>query len=429
MTATQMRNGRAIERGAATCGSFGALAVVVLAVAAVSSNVAQAQPATETRPPIVLSERASELHRSLLVIDGHNDLPWELRKRAARSFEKLDIAQSQPEIHTDIPRLRAGGLGAQFWSAYVPGTTLREGSALTQTLEQIETIHTMIARYSDTFELALTAEDIQRIHGEGKIASLIGVEGGHAIENSLSVLRQLYQLGTRYLTLTHNVTLDWADSAADEAMHGGLTAFGEEVIREMNRLGMLVDLSHVSVATMRHALRVSTAPVIFSHSSARALADHPRNVPDDVLPLLARNGGVAMVNYYSHFVVPETVARDQAAAKLEAELAQQLDDAEAVAAAVRRWKRENPPARGTIHHVLDHIEHLVRIAGVDHVGLGSDFDGVSLLPEQLDDVSTYPLITQGLLDRGYDEASIRKIMGGNVLRALRQAELVAAQAR
>lgn len=398
----------------------------MLVFAAISPCVAEEEP-PEKRPAIVLTERAEQLHRSLLVIDGHNDLPWEMRKRASRSFENFDISQPQPEIHTDIPRLKAGGLGAQFWSAYVPGDTLSDGSSLTKTLEQIEIIHAMIARYGETFALAVTADDIERIHGEGRIASLIGIEGGHSIENSIGVLRQLYHLGARYLTLTHNVTLAWADSAADEALHGGLTPFGEEVVREMNRLGMLVDLSHVSPATMRHALRVSTAPVIFSHSSARAIADHPRNVPDAILPLVAQNGGVVMVNYYSHFVVPATVARDVAAAELEERLTDELDDDEAVAAAVRRWKRENPPLRGTIHDVLDHIDHLVRTAGVDHVGLGSDFDGVSLLPEQLEDVSSYPLITQGLLDRGYDEPSIRKIMGGNLLRALRQAEAVARQ--
>ncbi len=387
------------------------------------------EPTTDSRPPIELTDRAIQLHRSLLVIDGHNDLPWEIRKRASRSFENLDISQPQAEIHTDIPRLKIGGVGAQFWSVYVPGETLQDGSSLTQTLEQIEIVHAMIARYGETFELALTTDDIERIHARGKIASLIGVEGGHSIENSIGVLRQLYQLGARYMTLTHNVTLDWADAANDQALHGGLTPFGEEVVREMNRLGMLVDLSHVSPDTMRHALRVSTAPVIFSHSSARAIADHPRNVPDDILPLVARNGGVVMVNYYSNFVVPEAVARDAAAARLEARLKQELGDEQAVAAAVRRWKRENPPPRGMIHHVLDHIDHLARTAGIDHVGLGSDFDGVPLLPEQLDDVSSYPLITQGLLDRGYDEPSIRKIMGENLLRAMRQAEAVSAQPR
>lgn len=405
---------------------FSVAAALLFLTGAASAALAQ-EPQQQIRPAIVLSEEARQLHRQLLVIDGHNDLPWEMRNRAARSFDTLDISQPQQAIQTDIPRLRNGGVGAQFWSAYVPGETLKQGNALAQTLEQIEIIHSMIERYPETFELALRADDIVRIHRDGKIASLIGVEGGHSIENSLGVLRQLYHLGARYMTLTHNVTLDWADAANDQVRHGGLTPFGEDVVREMNRLGMLVDLSHVSPDTMRHALRVTTAPVIFSHSSARGIADHPRNVPDAILPLVAQNGGVVMVNFFSNFIVPAAVQRDTAASRREAELMQQLGDEQAVAAAMRRWKRENPAPRGSIHDVLDHIDHLVRIAGVDHVGLGSDFDGVPLVPEQLDDVSSYPLITQGLLDRGYDEESIRKIMGDNLLRAMREAEGVAAR--
>ncbi len=392
------------------------------------SDRSASPPVGLIRPPVVLTPQAAELHRSLLVIDGHNDLPWAMRTLAARSFENLDIAQPQEKLQTDIPRLRAGGVGAQFWSVYVPGETLQEGTSLAQTLEQIEVVHAMIDRYRDDFELALTSDDVERIHSAGKIASLIGVEGGHSIENSISVLRRLYGLGARYMTLTHNVTLDWADAANDKAQHGGLTAFGEEVVREMNRLGMLVDLSHVAPSTMRHALRVAAAPVIYSHSSARAIADHPRNVPDDILPLIAANGGVVMVNFYSSFVVPESAARDAEAMRLRVELERRLD-ADQADAEVRRWKRSNPPLRGTIHHVLDHIDHLVQVAGVDHVGIGSDFDGVSMVPEQLEDVATYPLITQGLLDRGYGEQAIRKIMGGNVLRAFREAEQVAARLR
>lgn len=381
------------------------------------------------RERIVLSDRAAALHRSLLLVDGHNDLPWEIRKRAARSFDNLDIALSQSDLQTDIPRLRQGGVGAQFWSVYVPGETMREGTALAQTLEQIEIVHQMLRRYPETFELALTADDIVRIRAAGKIASLIGVEGGHSIENSLNVLRQLHRLGARYMTLTHNVTLDWADAANDKAVHGGLSPFGEEVIREMNRLGMLVDLSHVSPDTMRHALRVTAAPVIYSHSSARGIADHPRNVPDEILPLVAQNGGVIMVNFYSAFVVPASAARDAEAARLREQLKRQLADDAAVEAAVQKWRRQNPAVPGTIHDVLDHIDHLIRHAGPDHVGIGSDFDGVPMVPEQLEDVSTYPLITQGLLDRGHDETVIRKVMGENVLRVMRGAEAVAARDR
>lgn len=391
-----------------------------------SPQMGAQEPQFDLRQPIVLTEAAAQLHRSLLVIDGHNDLPWEVRKRAARSFENLDIAKPQSELQTDIPRLRQGGVGAQFWSVYVPGTTLKEGNALAQTLEQIEVVQKMIQRYPDTFELALSTDDIRRIRASGKIASLIGVEGGHSIENSLGVLRQLYQLGARYMTLTHNVTLDWADAANDKSLNGGLSPFGEEVVREMNRLGMLVDLSHVSPETMRHALRISVAPVIYSHSSARGVADHPRNVPDDILPVVARNGGVIMVNFYSSFVVPQSARRETDAASLRQELAKRGVDDELAEAEVRKWRRENPATPGTIHDVLDHIDHLVRGAGIDHVGIGSDFDGVPMVPKQLEDVSTYPLITQGLLDRGYDATSIRKIMGENLMRVMAQAETIAA---
>jgi membrane dipeptidase len=403
--------------------------VVALRLAQADDRAVAPTPTSsnQQRLPIVLTARASELHKSLLVVDGHNDLPWEVRQRTARSFEDLDIAKSQPDLHTDIPRLRTGGVGAQFWSVYVPGTTLKEGNSLAQTLEQIEVVQTMIAKYPEVFELALTTADIRRIKSEGKIASLIGVEGGHSIENSLSVLQQLYRLGARYMTLTHNVTLDWADAASDKSISGGLSPFGEEVVREMNRLGMLVDLSHVSPETMRHALRITRAPVIYSHSSARGVADHPRNVPDDILPLVAANGGVIMANFYSSFIVPQSARRDAEANRLRLRLKEKGSDDEAVEAEVRKWKRENPPVPGTIHDVLDHIDHLVRGAGVDHVGIGSDFDGVPMLPAQLEDVSTYPLITQGLLDRGYDETAIGKIMGENLMRAMAKAEAVAAE--
>lgn len=401
------------------------LVVVGLLTVALKAPAGWADSPPSARPPIVLTDAAAKLHKSLLLIDGHNDLPWEVRERAARSFENLDISKSQPDLQTDIPRLRTGGVGAQFWSVYVPGTTVKEGNSLAQTLEQIEVVQKMIAKYPDTFELALTTADIQRIRANGKIASLIGVEGGHSIENSLSVLRQLHKLGARYMTLTHNVTLDWADAANDKAISGGLSPFGEEVIREMNRLGMLVDLSHVSPETMRHALRITLAPVIYSHSSARGVADHPRNVPDDILPLVAANGGVIMVNFYSSFIVPESARLDAEANQLRRRLTDQGVDAETVDAKVRKWKREHPAIPGTIHDVLDHIDHLVRGAGIDNVGIGSDFDGVPMVPVQLEDVSTYPMITQGLLDRGYDETAIRKIMGENLMRAMRKAEAVA----
>ncbi len=351
------------------------------------------------------------------------------REKGDLSFRKIDLRKPQKELHTDIPRLREGGVGAQFWSAYVPANTAKKGTAVKQTLEQIDVIHRMIRTYPDVFELALTADDIVRIRKQGKIASLIGVEGGHSIDNSLGVLRMLYQLGTRYMTLTHADTLDWADSATDKPRHNGLTEFGEQVVREMNRLGMLVDISHVSAATMKHALRVSKAPVIASHSSAFALADHPRNVPDDVLELVKKNGGVIMVNFYSGFITPEGARRSrdifQVMREMEAKYPKEAD----LRNAAQQWKKDNPMPRGSVHTVVDHIEHIVKTAGIDHVGLGSDYDGITSTPVQLEDVSCYPLITQELLNRGYNKDQIHKILGGNVLRVLRQAEETARQMR
>lgn len=382
--------------------------------------------AKRARPPIVLTDEARVFHRQCLLADGHNDLPWVMRTKAGSSFETADIAKPQPQFHTDIPRLRKGNVGWQFWSAYAPASTRQEKRAAHYVLEQIDLIRRMVRRYPDTFEMAKTADDVVRIRRQGKIASMIGVEGGHAIENSLSLLRVYYGLGVRYMTLTHADSLDWADSATDEAKHGGLTTFGEEVVREMNRLGMLVDISHVSAETMKDALRVSRAPIIASHSSARAIAPHPRNVPDDVLELVKQNGGVVMVNYYSGFVVPESARRMTNMFEVRRRLREKFPDNADFAKALAEWRKENPIEAGTIHDVVDHVDHIVKVAGVDHVGLGSDYDGVSLLPAQLEDVSTYPYITQALLDRGYSKPDIRKILGENVLRALRAAEKVAA---
>ena len=308
----------------------------------------------------------------------------------------------------------------------MPSSKRLDGKALSTTLEQIAIVEAMLKRYPETFELALTVDDIERIARAGKIASMIGVEGGHSIENSLGVLRQLYASGARYMTLTHSDTLDWADSATDQERNGGLSPFGEEVVREMNRLGMLVDISHVSIATMKHALRVSQAPVIFSHSSARAIADHPRNVPDDVLALTAKNGGIVMINFYSGFVVPSAAEQGRLAIPLFRELKEKYgQDTDKIRAEMRHWSQLHPTDRGSVHVVLDHIDHVVKVAGVDHVGLGSDFDGIETVPMQLEDVSTYPNITQGLIDRGYSDDDIRKILGGNLLRVMREAENVA----
>ena len=268
-----------------------------------------AAPAQAAPPDVVLTPLALEIHKSAPVIDGHNDLPWELRSKEGGSFKSIDLTRIQKRQHTDIPRLRQGGVGAQFWSAYVPASTAKTKTAVTTTLEQIDTIHRLCKQYPNDLAMADTADDIVRLRKDGKIAGMIGVEGGHSIDNSLGVLRCYYRLGVRYMTLTHSDTLDWADSATDEPKSHGLSKFGEEVVLEMNKLGMMVDLSHVSPETMRHALRITKAPVIFSHSSARAVADHPRNVPDDVLMLLKKNNGVCMINFYSGFVVPEGARR------------------------------------------------------------------------------------------------------------------------
>ncbi|HTU21147.1 MAG TPA: dipeptidase [Gemmataceae bacterium] len=378
-----------------------------------------------------LTEEALRIHRQALLIDGHNDLPWQFRENKDLSFRKIDLRRSQKTLglHTDIPRLIQGGVGAQFWSAYVPADTAKKGTAVRMTLEQIDVIKRMVAAYPDTFEMAYTADDIVRIRKKGKIASLIGVEGGHSIDNSLGVLRMLYALGVRYMTLTHSETLDWADSATDEPRHHGLTAFGEQVVREMNRLGMLVDISHVSAETMRHALRVTRAPVIASHSSAYALAEHPRNVPDDVLKMLKKKDGVVMVNFYSGFIVPEAARLRRDMFEISRELQKKYPDEREFRAALEQWRKEHPIPTGSVHTVVDHIEHIIKVAGVEHVGLGSDFDGINSTPKQLEDVSCYPYITQELLNRGYRKEDILKILGGNVLRVLRRAEEVAKQSR
>jgi membrane dipeptidase len=384
-----------------------------------------ASPETKPRAPVTLTEEGLRIHRDALLIDGHNDLPWQFREKKDLSFHTIDIARPQKNLHTDIPRLRQGNVGAQFWSAFVPALTQKDGSAVRQTLEQIDVIHRMVRRYPDTFEMAYTADDIVRIHQQGKIASLIGLEGGHSIDNSLGVLRMYYALGARYMTLTHSETLDWADSATDEPKHHGLTEFGEQVVLEMNRLGMLVDISHVSAETMRHALRVSRAPVIASHSSAYALAAHPRNVPDDVLALVAKNGGVVMVNFYPGFIVPEAARATKGMFQTARELRKKYPKEEDFMSALRDWQREHPIPTGSVHNVVDHIEHIMKVAGVDHVGLGSDFDGINAVPKQLEDVSCYSYITQELLNRGHNKEEILKILGGNLLRVFRQAERVA----
>jgi membrane dipeptidase len=386
---------------------------------------AAVEPAVNAAPPVQVTERALRLHRGAPVFDGHNDFPWELRQQGASSFDKFDISKSVTNFQTDIPRLRRGGVGAQFFVAYVPSHTMKTGGAVRQTLEQIDLIHRMVQRYPDTFAMASTADDVVRIRKSGKIACLIGIEGGHSIENSLAALRMYYSLGVRYLTLTHADNVGWADAATDAPQCNGLTDFGREVVAEMNRLGMLVDISHVSAATMHAALDVSKAPIIASHSSAYALAPHPRNVPDDVLRRIQKNGGVVMVNFYSGFVVPESAKMMANMFDVSREMRVKFPANEDYEKAMKQWHKEHPMPSGTVQDLVNHIDHIVKIAGIDHVGLGSDYDGVSQVPAQLEDVSCYPFITQELLNRGYLEKDIKKVLGENILRVLREAEKVA----
>jgi membrane dipeptidase len=371
-------------------------------------------------------ELARRVLASTPLIDGHNDLPWAIRRDAAARgrVEAYDLRATTPG-HTDLARLRAGMVGGQFWSVYIPGTIRDSGYARVQ-LEQIDIARRVIATYPEAFAWALTADGMRQAFAAGRIGSVLGLEGGHAIENSLGVLRMYYDLGARYMTLTHNVTLDWADAASDTARHGGLTRFGEEVVHEMNRLGMLVDLSHVSPGTMSAALNVSRAPVIFSHSSARALADHPRNVPDSILRRLPANGGVVMVTFVTTFISQAVVDHGRARGRLQADLAARFPrDPARRSRELAEWDRAHPRPVVRLAEVADHIEHIRRVAGVDHVGIGGDFDGIDEVIEGLEDVSTYPALFAELARRGWTEADLRKLAGDNILRVMSRAEEVA----
>ena len=375
-----------------------------------------------SKPAVVYAARARDIHKTAILFDGHNDLPWQLREHGQIDFQKIDIAKKQgPPYQTDIPRMQQGGLNALFWSVYIPG---RHPNPLRTVLEQIDIVHRMLEKYPKDFEQAFTAADVRRIVKTGKCASMIGVEGGVAIENDLSMLRILYTLGARYMTLTHNQTLDWADAATDKPKSSGLSPFGIRVVKEMNRLGMLVDISHVSVETMSDVLDNSQAPVIASHSSSFALCPHPRNINDDILRRVRTNGGVVMINFFSSFIVPGA-AKTIAARQVEIE--KTVKDKTQVKKALEAWVATRPELFGTINTVVDHMEHVARVAGWDHVGLGSDFDGISRWPKGLDSVADYPKITEELLRRGHSEENLRKLLGENALRVLAQAEKVAAR--
>ncbi|GAC1409202.1 MAG: dipeptidase [Gemmatimonadaceae bacterium] len=371
-------------------------------------------------------ERAKRVLRQTPLIDGHNDLPWRIREDsiARGNVDAYDLRRLT-RGHTDLDRLKKGMIGAQFWSVYTPGEYRDSGYAKVQ-LEQIDIARRVIAKYPDRLALAVSPNDIRRDFRQGKIGSLLGIEGGHAIENSLGALRAYYDLGVRYMTLTHNVTLDWADAALDSAKHKGLTPFGDSVVREMNRLGMLVDLSHVSPATMSAALNVSLAPVIFSHSGARALVDVPRNVPDSILRRVATNGGIVMVPFVTGFVSPAVLLYDQSTRPVMKDLrAKYGNDTAGITREINQWRAAHPEPRATLAQVADQIEYVRKVAGVDHVGIGSDFDGITEVVQGLEDVSTYPALFAELARRGWSDGDLRKLAGENFLRVFTQVEAVA----
>jgi membrane dipeptidase len=358
------------------------------------------------------------------VIDGHNDLLWTAREEAAYDFSRLDVGAGGTPTHTDLPRMRAGGMGAQFWSVYVP-TRLTGDAAVSATLEQVDAARMLTSRYADQLAWATTADEVEDAWATDRMASLAGAEGGHSIGCSLGTLRQLHELGVRYLTLTHNANTPWADSATDAPVAGGLTAFGREVVREMNRIGMMVDLSHVSADTMRAALETTEAPVIFSHSSARAVTDSPRNAPDDVLEAMARGGGVCMVTFVPKFV--NAACAEAHRELVAAAAADGIPEADGVrfAAFERAWVLDHPQPTATLADVVAHVEHVREVAGIDHVGLGGDYDGVETLPAGLEDVSTYPALLAALAERGWSSGDLARLTCRNTLRVMREVESVA----
>jgi membrane dipeptidase len=382
----------------------------------------QADPELLTRARALLAEYP--------VVDGHNDLAWSMRVQVGYDMDRRDIATDQSaHLHTDLARLRAGGVGAQFWSVYVPAGSQGD-RAVAQTLEQIDFVHSLVARYPERLRLATGAADVLAARAEGRIASLMGAEGGHSIACSLATLRAMHALGVRYMTLTHNDNVPWADSATDRPVAHGLTRFGEEVVREMNRVGMLVDLSHVSPDTMRDAIRVTRSPVVFSHSSSRAVCDHPRNIPDDVLALLPANGGVAMVTFVPQFVLPAAIEWIEGAdANMRAHGLSPLDRSPAGMVVQRAYEADHPRPTATAATVADHLDHMREVAGIDHIGIGGDFDGVAFTPDGLDDVASYPNLVAELLGRGWSEVDIARLTWHNAVRLLGDMADVATELR
>jgi membrane dipeptidase len=437
-----------------TCVVTGVTSMRRMALVLILTGIVYASPtegqASWPDPDPILLEQARAILREVPLIDGHNDLPEGILTSAGGDLERVNLAQRQDHLSADLPRLREGLVGGQFWAAFVPGETEFTGGGLAHGLRAVDMVLRMVDRYPD-LELALTADDVERAFADGHIASLIGLEGGQAIENSLAALRMYHNLGVRYMTLTHFSTIAWADAATDAPTHQGLTEFGENVIREMNRLGMLVDLSHVSAESMRDALRVTRAPVIFSHSGARALNRHPRNVPDDVLGAMVENRGIVMVDFIAGYVSPTAPEwlglTDEAATEFHfaagqspdepgwnmrrravaEELRAELNDEEEIGRRLASWVERNPPPRGTVGDVADHIDHIRDIAGIDNIGIGSDYydDGTSSMAVGLEDVSKFPILFAELLRRGYSEGDLKKIASGNLLRVMREAARVA----
>jgi len=367
------------------------------------------------------SQRITDLLAAHPVWDGHNDLPWEARKQVGYDLERFDVSGDLATTHTDIPRMRRGGMGAQFWSVYVDAKWAGE-KAVTATLEQIDFVRTMTTRYAGELAFAVSAADVREARASGRIASLMGAEGGHSIDSSLGTLRMLHALGVRYLTLTHNDNVPWADSATDEPVLGGMSPFGHEVVREMNRIGMAVDLSHVSADTMRDALTTATAPVMFSHSSARAVCDHPRNVPDDVLAQLPDNGGLCMVTFVPKFISRAVREWDLEAADAAGTEGIDAADYAAYTPFLERHRTKHPQPVATTDDVVEHLEHVREVAGVDHIGLGGDYDGVGVLPEGLEDVASYPRLLESLAERGWSDEDLGKLTWSNALRVLEGVE-------